>query len=171
MANTPDVSSMKSLKLLNRSQDLDLTKWLDFPDFGLRQYFFWKHPDNRGSIALLEFKKGGNIPVQHIHASNQFMYCLEGDYEYTAVGLRLRPGDFYMNPKDNPHGPTIAHEPSRLIEIYDGPHYYEKPGSTRIRPSAVSWPSRSDHIEAPQSQSVSCGDTLSIVSRTSGAEE
>ena len=39
----------------------------------------------------------------------------------------LRPGDFYMNPKDNPHGPTIAHERSVLIEIYDGPHYYEKP--------------------------------------------
>jgi len=32
-----------------------------------------------------------------------------------------------MNPKDNPHGPTIAHERSLLIEIYDGPHYYEKP--------------------------------------------
>ena len=34
---------------------------------------------------------------------------------------------FYMNPKDHPHGPTIAHEKSVLIEIYDGPHYYEKP--------------------------------------------
>ena len=44
------------------------------------------------------------------------------------VGLRLRPGDFYMNPKDNPHGPTVAHaQRSLLIEIYDGPHYYEKP--------------------------------------------
>ena len=43
------------------------------------------------------------------------------------VGMRLRAGDFYMNPKDNPHGPTIAHEKSLLIEIYDGPHYYEKP--------------------------------------------
>ena len=68
-----------------------------------------------------------SIPAPHSHASNQFMYCLEGDYEYTAVGMRLRPGDFYMNPKDNPHGPTIAHERSLLIEIYDGPHYYEKP--------------------------------------------
>ena len=47
--------------------------------------------------------------------------------EYPDVGLRLTPGSFYMNPKDNPHGPTIAHEPSVLIEIYDGPHYYEKP--------------------------------------------
>ena len=99
MANAPDFSSMKSLELLIRNQDLDPTKWLDFPDFGLRQYFFWKHSANRGSIALLEFQKGGNIPVQHIHASNQFMYCLEGDYEYTAVRLRLRPGD-----SDEPEG-------------------------------------------------------------------
>ena len=55
------------------------------------------------------------------------MYCLEGDYEYTDTGLRLKPGSFYMNPKDHPHGPTIAHERSVLIEIYDGPHYYDKP--------------------------------------------
>ena len=66
-------------------------------------------------------------PAKHTHASNQFMYCLEGDYEYTDSGLRLRPGSFYMNPKDHPHGPTLAHERSVLIEIYDGPHYYEKP--------------------------------------------
>ena len=55
------------------------------------------------------------------------MYCLEGNYEYTDSGLRLTPGSFYMNPKDHPHGPTIAHERSVLIEIYDGPHYYDKP--------------------------------------------
>ena len=81
----------------------------------------------RDFIALLEFDKGGRIPVKHTHASNQFMYCLSGDYEYTDVGLRLKPGSYYMNPKDHPHGPTIAHEKSVLIEIYDGPHYYEKP--------------------------------------------
>ncbi|MDP2409056.1 MAG: cupin [Pseudolabrys sp.] len=127
MAVPPDAASMKSLEVLIRSQDLDPNKWLQFPDFGLRQYFFWKHPLNQGSIALLEFDKGGRIPVQHVHASNQFMYCLEGDYEYTATGVRLLPGSFYMNPKDHPHGPTIAHERSVLIEIYDGPHYYEKP--------------------------------------------
>lgn len=123
----PDASSMKSLEVLIRSGDLDPDKWLNFPDYGLRQYFFWRHPDNKGSIALLEFDKGGRIPVKHIHASNQFMYCLEGDYEYTDTGIRLLPGSFYMNPKDHPHGPTLAHERSVLIEIYDGPHYYEKP--------------------------------------------
>ena len=47
------------------------------------------------------------------------------DYEYPDVGLRLKPGSFYMNPKDHPHGPTIAHERSILIEIYDGPHLRE----------------------------------------------
>ncbi len=114
-------------EMLIDTNALDPAQWIEFPDYGFRQYFLWKNEATGASIALLEFKKGGAIPVQHSHASNQFMYCLEGDYEYTTVGLRLRAGAFYMNPKDHPHGPTIAHEASRLIEIYDGPHYYEKP--------------------------------------------
>ena len=117
----------KTLEILIDRDRLDPDKWVNFPDYGLRQYFFWKNPNTGASIALLEFEKGGNIPVKHIHASNQFMYCLEGDYEYPDADLRLKPGSFYMNPKDHPHGPTIAHERSVLIEIYDGPHYYEKP--------------------------------------------
>ena len=117
----------KTLEILIHSDQLDPEKWVNFPEFGLCQYFFWKNPATGASIALLEFDKGGHIPVKHTHASNQFMYCLSGDYEYTDVGLRLKPGTFYMNPKDHPHGPTIAHEKSILIEIYDGPHYYEKP--------------------------------------------
>lgn len=106
---------------------LDPAKWIDFPDYGFRQYFLFKNAATGASIALLEFDQGARIPVKHSHASNQFMYCLEGDYEYVDVGLRLKAGSFYMNPKDHPHGPTIAHAFSRLIEIYDGPHYYEKP--------------------------------------------
>lgn len=117
----------KTLEVLVRTQDLDPTKWLDFPEYGFRQYFLWKNLDTGASIALLDYQKGGRIPVKHSHASNQFMYCLEGDYEYTDSKLRLTAGSFYMNPKDHPHGPTIAHERSLLIEIYDGPHYYEKP--------------------------------------------
>ena len=117
----------RSLEVLIKPEDLDPAKWLDFPEYGFRQYFLYKNEDTGASIALLEYEKGGRIPVKHTHASNQFMYCLKGDYEYTDVGLRLTPGSFYMNPKDNPHGPTMAHEPSVLIEIYDGPHYYEKP--------------------------------------------
>jgi quercetin dioxygenase-like cupin family protein len=119
--------TMKTLEMLIQTRDLDPDAWIDFPDYGFRQYVLWKNVDTGGSIALLEYEKGGRIPVKHAHASNQFMYCLEGDYEYTETGLRLRPGAFYMNPKDHPHGPTLAHERSVLIEIYDGPHYYEKP--------------------------------------------
>jgi len=123
----PNEALAKTLEVLVRTQDLDPTKWLDFPEYGFRQYFLWKNPDTGASIALLDYQKGGRIPVKHSHASNQFMYCLEGDYEYTDSKLRLTSGSFYMNPKDHPHGPTIAHERSLLIEIYDGPHYYEKP--------------------------------------------
>lgn len=119
--------NFKSLEVLLHNTDFKDEEWIDFPDYGFRQYFLWKNPDTGASIALLEYEKGGCIPTKHIHASNQFMYCLSGDYEYVDVGLRLKAGSFYMNPKDNPHGPTLAHEKSVLIEIYDGRHYYEKP--------------------------------------------
>ncbi len=119
--------TIASLEKLIHEDGLDPDQWIDYPDYGFRQYFLWKHPETGATIALLEYEKGGCIPTKHTHASNQFMYCLEGDYEYTDTGMRLRPGSFYMNPKDHPHGPTLAHERSRLIEIYDGPHYYEKP--------------------------------------------
>jgi len=126
---SPDVAAnlAKSLEFLVHRDNLDPSQWIDFPDYGFRQYFLWKNAETGASIAILEYDKGGRIPVKHTHASNQFMYCLEGDYEYTDVGLRLKPGSFYMNPKGNAHGPTIAHARSVLIEIYDGPHYDEKP--------------------------------------------
>ncbi|NLC35401.1 MAG: cupin domain-containing protein [Alcaligenaceae bacterium] len=114
-------------EVLVSTADLDDSRWINFPDIGLRQYLYWVHPETGATIALLEFQKGAGIPVRHTHASNQFMYCIEGKYEYTTSGLVLEAGDFYMNPKDSPHGPTVAHERSLLIEIYDGPHYYEKP--------------------------------------------
>jgi len=110
-----------------RMEDLDPNGWITFPTVALRQYFLWVHPTTGASIALIDFAEGSGIPVKHIHASNQFMYCIEGEYEYTDSRIILRPGDFYMNPKDNPHGPTLARKRSLLIEIYDGPHYYEKP--------------------------------------------
>lgn len=126
-------------EVLVTTRDLDPARWLEFPDIGLRQYIYWAHPDTGASIALLEFKEGAGIPIRHSHASNQFMYCIEGKYEYTTSGLVLQAGDFYMNPKDSPHGPTIAHERSLLIEVYDGPHYHEKPSyhtdDTFIEPS------------------------------------
>jgi|SRR5579875_3247654 len=116
-----------TLERLVHATDFRDEEWIDYPDYGFRQYFLHKNSETGASIALLEYEKGGRIPTKHTHASNQFMYCLEGDYEYTDSGLRLLPGSFYANPKDHPHGPTLAHERSVLIEIYDGPHYYEKP--------------------------------------------
>lgn len=114
-------------EILVRMDDLDPERWISFPTTPLRQYFLWVHPDTGASIALVRFPEGSGIPVKHTHASNQFMYCIEGEYEYTDSRIVLRPGDFYMNPKDNAHGPTLAHQDSLLLEIYDGPHYYEKP--------------------------------------------
>jgi quercetin dioxygenase-like cupin family protein len=119
--------TIASLELLLHATELRGEEWLDFPDYGFRQYFLWRNAETGASVALLEYEKGGTIPTEHTHASNQFMYCLEGDYEYTDSGLRLRPGSFYMNPKGHPHGPTLAHEKTVLLEIYDGPHYDEKP--------------------------------------------
>ena len=70
--------------------------------------------------------KGAGIP-SHTHASNQFIYRLKGRYIYTASDLVLTPGTFYWNLKDPPHGPTLAEEESLLLEVYDGPHYYQEP--------------------------------------------
>lgn len=81
--------------------------------------------ENGSSICMLKFREGCGVAEAHRHASNQFMFCLSGKYQYLNDGPTLLPGDFYMNPKGNVHGPTIAVEDSTLIEIYDGPHYFE----------------------------------------------
>jgi 2,4'-dihydroxyacetophenone dioxygenase len=94
---------------------------------GLEVKMLWEEYQDGPSVALLRFAQGAGISRAHVHASNQFMYCLSGRYAYTASGIILTPGMFYWNPKDHPHGPTEALEPSVLIEIYDGPHYYEQP--------------------------------------------
>ena len=115
-------------EVLIKKGDLDSAKWQQFEKIGLKQYILWTHPETGASITLLDFPAGSGIPEKHSHASNQFMYCIEGKYEYTDSQLTLEAGDFYMNPKDHPHGPTKAHTRSVLIEIYDGPHYYGMPG-------------------------------------------
>lgn len=84
--------------------------------------------EDGGSISLVRFAGGSGIPERHLHASNQFMFCLKGRYEYTESGLVLRPGTFYQNEKGHEHGPTVAHEDTIVLEIYDGPHYPQKPG-------------------------------------------
>jgi len=114
----------KTLEMLITT--LDPQKWRNIPA-GFRIYPLWEHPKTGASIALFECPKGVGVPVRHKHASNQFMYCLKGKYEYTATGITLEPGSFYMNPKGHHHGPTMAHEDSLLIEMYDGPHYFKRP--------------------------------------------
>lgn len=94
---------------------------------GLAQKMLFRNQESSASIALVRFEKGSGIPEPHSHASNQFMYCLEGRYQYTDSGLVLTPGTFYLNPKGNVHGPTLALEDSVLLEVYDGPHYPRKP--------------------------------------------
>lgn len=107
--------------------ELDPDKWVFVEKTGFRLYPLWKNEGTGASIALLDVPEGSGVPVKHVHASNQFMYCLEGEYEYTDSGLILRPGSFYMNPQGHNHGPTKAHKRSLLIEMYDGPHYFETP--------------------------------------------
>jgi 2,4'-dihydroxyacetophenone dioxygenase len=94
---------------------------------GLAQKMLFRDQESGASIALVRFEKGSGIPEPHAHASNQFMYCLSGRYEYTDSGLVLTPGTFYWNPRGHVHGPTLAHEDSVLLEVYDGPHYPQRP--------------------------------------------
>jgi len=106
---------------------IDPEEWQSFEKFDLKQFVLFANKKTGASITLLEFPEGSGIYTKHSHASNQFMYCLEGEYEYTDSNITLTPGSFYMNPKDHPHGPTIAKKRSVLIEVYDGPHYHEMP--------------------------------------------
>jgi quercetin dioxygenase-like cupin family protein len=94
---------------------------------GLYEKMLWRDEATGASIALVKFDKGVGIPEAHRHASNQFMFCLSGKYEYTRTGVVLAPGSFYWNPKGNVHGPTLAHEETVVLEMYDGPHYPERP--------------------------------------------
>jgi hypothetical protein len=55
------------------------------------------------------------------------MFCLSGRYVYLPTGTTLTKGSFYWNPKGCAHGPTLAEETSILLEVYDGPHYPERP--------------------------------------------
>ncbi|MBN9084592.1 MAG: cupin domain-containing protein [Devosia sp.] len=94
---------------------------------GVHEKMLWRDEETGATIALIRFDKGTSIPTPHLHASNQFMFCLEGHYEYTNTGVTLRAGSFYCNPKGNVHGPTLAHEDTIVVEMYDGPHYPERP--------------------------------------------
>lgn len=105
----------------------DDTGWKDLSRPGAAAKILWENEETGFSIALFKVAKGSGVPSRHVHASNQFMFCLKGRYRYTASDVVLTPGKFYWNPKDHPHGPTETEEDSLLVEVYDGPHYYETP--------------------------------------------
>ena len=105
----------------------DSVPWREKSLRGISEKMLWRDEATGASIALIKFAKGASIPDPHMHASNQFMYCLSGHYEYTSTGVTLKAGTFYCNPKGNVHGPTLAHEETIVLEIYDGPHYPQKP--------------------------------------------
>lgn len=111
-------------EVLIQTQDLE---WAAKSLAGLSQKMLWRNEETGASIALVRFEEGAGIPDSHAHASNQFMYCLSGRYRYIPTGTTLTPGSFYWNPKGSVHGPTIAEETTVLLEIYDGPHYPQRP--------------------------------------------
>jgi aminocarboxymuconate-semialdehyde decarboxylase len=105
----------------------DTVPWREKSLKGISEKMLWRNEETGASIALIKFAKGAGIPQPHFHSSNQFMFCLSGRYEYTSTGVVLTAGSFYCNPKGNVHGPAVAHEETVVVEIYDGPHYPEKP--------------------------------------------
>lgn len=125
LAPTPPADAMAAVKeFLVQTADL---QWAEKTLAGLSQKMLWRNEESGASIALIKFEKGVGVPDAHLHASNQFMYCLSGKYRYIPTGLTLTPGVFYCNPKGGVHGPTIADETSIFLEIYDGPHYPVRP--------------------------------------------
>jgi quercetin dioxygenase-like cupin family protein len=111
-------------EVLVQSEDMP---WREKSLKGVSEKMLWRNEETGASIAMIKFQKAACIPEPHLHASNQFMFCLEGRYEYTATGVVLTPGCFYCNPKGNVHGPAISHEETIVVEVYDGPHYPRKP--------------------------------------------
>lgn len=111
-------------EILVQTDDLE---WVEKTLAGLSHRALWRNDDTGASISLVRFAQGSGIPSRHSHASNQFMFCLQGRYTYVPTGITLTPGSFYWNPKGSLHGPTRAEEASILLEIYDGPHYPTQP--------------------------------------------
>ncbi|MDA4110652.1 MULTISPECIES: cupin domain-containing protein [Mycolicibacterium] len=94
---------------------------------GVSERMLWRDDDSGASIAQIKIEKGCGIPQNHCHASNQFMFVLSGSYKYLHSGEVLTTGSFYWNPAGNFHGPTEALEDTVFLEVYDGPHYPQRP--------------------------------------------
>lgn len=97
-------------------------EWETIKLSGIKIKYLHKDAKTGASLALVKFAKGMGIPEPHLHASNQFMYVLNGKFSYP--GIEVGEGMLYINPKDHVHGPSKALEDTLVLEIYDGPHYY-----------------------------------------------
>ena len=64
--------------------DTDKVPWREKSLKGISEKMLWRNEETGASIALIRFAKGSGIPQPHYHASNQFMFCLSGKYEYTV---------------------------------------------------------------------------------------
>ncbi|WP_116953417.1 cupin domain-containing protein [Jiangella endophytica] len=124
VADASGVALARFREIMLQVDDLD---WIDKTLAGLSQKMLWRNDRTGASIALVRFAAGSGIPSRHAHASNQFMFCLEGRYSYLPSGITLEKGSFYWNPEGSAHGPTLAHEDTVLLEVYDGPHYPTQP--------------------------------------------
>ena len=76
-------------ELLIQSKDMP---WRAKSLKGVHEKMLWRDDKTEATIALIRFEKGAGIPAPHSHASNQFMFCLEGKYEYTKTKTVLTPG-------------------------------------------------------------------------------
>ena len=102
--------------------DPEKTEWQDSKVPGVKFKLLFKNEETGAMITLTHFPKGVGIPDPHRHPSNQFMYVLKGKFSYP--GISLKEGEFYINPKDNTHGPSAALEDTLVIEMFDGPLFY-----------------------------------------------
>ncbi len=48
-----NTGTFKSLEVLLNTTELNDDEWINFPEYGFRQYFLWKNVDTGGTIALL----------------------------------------------------------------------------------------------------------------------
>ena len=65
-------------EVLIQSEDIP---WREKSLKGVYEKMLWRNEETGASIALIKYRKGAGIPEPHLHASNQFMFCLEGRYE------------------------------------------------------------------------------------------
>ena len=56
----------------------DELEWEEKSLKGCYEKRLFTHPETGATISLIKFDKGAGIPIEHEHASNQFMSCCRG---------------------------------------------------------------------------------------------